>query len=115
MLEVLGAGGIGSGGLNFDAKVRRSSHETVDLFHAHIGGMDAFARGLLVAAAIKEDGFLEEFKANRYAPWNDSAAKTVLAHKSSLTACEEFIQANGAPKTRSGRQEYLENIINTFI
>lgn len=115
MLEVLAAGGIGSGGLNFDAKLRRSSHETVDLFYAHIGGMDAFARGLLIAASIKEDGSLDEFKEKRYGSWNDSAAEAVLENKSSLTACEEFVHANGDPKACSGRQEYLENIINTFI
>lgn len=115
MLEVLAAGGIGSGGLNFDAKVRRSSNETVDLFHAHIGGMDAFARGLLIAASIIKDGSLEEFKAQRYGSWSDPAAEDVLAYSSSLAACEKFVQANGEPLARSGRQEYLENIINTFI
>lgn len=115
MLEVLAAGGIGSGGLNFDAKVRRSSIDTVDLFYGHIGGMDAFARGLLIAAAIQEDGFLEEFKAKRYASWNEPIAKSVLSKNSSLSDCEEFIKSNGEPARRSGRQEYLENIINTFV
>lgn len=115
MLEVLAAGGIGSGGLNFDAKVRRSSHETIDLFHAHIGGMDAFARGLLIAAAITEDGSLADFKAERYGPWNATAAQAVLAKKSSLAACEKYTVTNGEPVSHSGRQEYLENIINNFI
>jgi xylose isomerase len=115
MLEVLAAHGIGSGGLNFDAKVRRSSHETVDLFHAHIGGMDTFARGLTIAAAIIEDGFLAEFKDKRYSTWNEPAATAVLGRESSLGACEEFILANGEPTMKSGRQEYLENVINTFI
>lgn len=115
MLEVLAAGGIGSGGLNFDAKVRRSSNETVDLFYAHIGGMDAFARGLLIAVSIKEDGFLEEFKAKRYGSWANPSAEAVLSGNSTLAACEEFIQATGEPVANSGRQEYLENIINTFI
>jgi xylose isomerase len=115
MLEVLDAGGIGSGGLNFDAKVRRSSHETIDLFHAHIGGMDAFARGLSIAASIKEDGLLSEFKAERYASWTVPEAKSILSYNSSLAACEEFIHTNGEPLPQSGRQEYLENIINNFI
>jgi xylose isomerase len=115
MLEVLAVGGIAPGGLNFDAKMRRSSHETVDLFHAHIGGMDAFARGLLIAASIKEDGVLSEFKTKRYGSWADPAAESVLSSNSSLAACEEYIQSNGEPVPQSGRQEYLENIINNFI
>ncbi len=115
MLEVLGAGGIGNGGLNFDAKVRRSSNESVDLFHAHVGGMDAFARGLLVAARIIEDGFLEEFKESRYASWQDEAAQAVLAGNSSLAECERLILKKDEPELQSGRQEYLENVINTFI
>jgi len=79
MLEVLDAGGIGSGGLNFDAKVRRGSHDTVDLFHGHIGGMDGFARGLVIAAAIIEDGFLDDFRKERYQSWQLPTAQAVLA------------------------------------
>jgi len=115
MIEVLAAGGIGSGGLNFDAKVRRSSNETIDLFYAHIGGMDAFARGLLIAAALEEDGGLAKFKSERYASWGDKSGKAVLSGNSNLAECEKFIEANGEPVLSSGRQEYLENIINTFI
>lgn len=115
MLEVLNSGGIGSGGLNFDAKVRRSSHESIDLFHAHIGGIDAFARGLLIAADIIEDGFLEEFKAQRYGSWQEGHGQAVLGGKSSLAECEQFILNHGEPEKRSGRQEYLENMINTYI
>lgn len=115
MLELLAAGGIGSGGLNFDAKVRRSSHETIDLFHAHIGGMDTFARGLRIAAAIIEDGCLADFKAERYGSWSEQAATAVLSQQSSLAACEEYITKSGEPVLQSGRQEYLENIINNFI
>ena len=115
MLEVLAAGGIGSGGLNFDAKVRRSSIDTEDLFHGHIGGMDAFARGLTIAAAIIEDGFLEEFRARRYSSWESPEAAAVLAGTSTLAACEEYVLTRGEPSLVSGRQEYLENIINSFI
>ena len=114
MLELLAAGGLGSGGMNFDAKVRRGSFETVDLFHAHIGGMDAFARGLIVADAIIEDGFLEDFKQQRYRSW-DETGDAALAGRSSLEECEEFITTHGEPVILSGRQEYLENIINNFI
>jgi xylose isomerase len=115
MLEVLAAGGIGSGGLNFDAKVRRGSPDTVDLFHGHIGGMDGFARGLVIAAKIMEDGFLEDFRKERYSSWQLPAAQSVLAGKSGLAACQVFVEEHGEPELRSGRQEYLENMINTFI
>jgi xylose isomerase len=114
MLEVLAAGGLGSGGMNFDAKVRRGSFEPVDLFHAHIGGMDAFARGLLVAATIIEDGFLEDFKQLRYRSW-DEAGVAALSGRSSLEECEDFVITHGEPVAASGRQEYLENIVNNFI
>ena len=115
MLEVLAAGGIGSGGLNFDAKVRRGSQDTVDLFHGHIGGMDAFARGLVIAAKIMEDGFLEDFRKERYSSWQLPAAQSVLAGKSGLADCQAVVEEHGEPELRSGRQEYLENMINTFI
>lgn len=115
MLEVLKAGGIGSGGLNFDAKMRRPSCDTVDLFHGHIGGMDTFARGLLIASAILEDGTLEKFKDERYGSWKAPLAQSLLTGKESLASCENYILENGEPELTSGRQEYLENLINSFI
>lgn len=115
MIEVLNAGGIGSGGLNFDAKVRRPSYETVDLFHGHIGGMDTFARGLLIAASIIEDGVLEKFKDKRYDSWKCSLAQSVMNRNTSLSSCEEFVLEKGEPLLASGRQEYLENLINSYI
>lgn len=115
MLEVLKAGGIGSGGLNFDAKMRRPSCDTVDLFHGHIGGMDTFARGLLIASAILEDGTLEKFKDERYKSWKAPLAQSLLTGKESLASCENYILENGEPELTSGRQEYLENLINSFI
>ncbi len=115
MLEVLSAGGLGSGGLNFDAKVRRGSHDTIDLFYGHIGGMDSFARGLVTAAAIIEDGFLENFKTERYRSWHEPDAVAALQGSSTLSDCEEYIIKQGEPEQRSGRQEYLENILNSFI
>ncbi len=66
MLAILKHGGLGKGGVNFDAKVRRESFEPIDLFHAHIGGMDAFARGLRIAAEIRKDGILQDFVEHRY-------------------------------------------------
>jgi xylose isomerase len=115
MLEILAIDGIGSGGLNFDAKVRRGSHETVDLFHGHIGGMDTFARGLTIAAAIIEDGLLEDFKRERYGSWDAPAAVAALRGSTRLADCEDYVRTQGEPVLRSGRQEYLENIINCFI
>lgn len=115
MLEVLAADGLGSGGLNFDAKIRRGSHETLDLFYAHIGGMDGFARGLTIAAAIIKDGSLEKFKEERYSSWTENDARKVIEGKSSLADCEAYIISKCDPKLRSGRQEYLENIVNTYI
>jgi xylose isomerase len=100
--------------MNFDAKVRRASFEPIDLFHAHIGGMDAFARGLITAAAIIEDGFLEDFKNQRYRSWS-GAGKAALAGISSLAESEQYVKTHGEPTLTSGRQEYLENMINSFI
>ncbi len=114
MLEVLDAGGLGSGGMNFDAKVRRGSFDTIDLFHAHIGGMDAFARGLAIAAAIVENGFLEEYKTQRYRSWEQDGA-AALTGSLGLVECEAYVYAHGEPVIPSGRQEYLENLVNTFI
>jgi len=116
MLVVLGMGGFKTGGLNFDAKVRRESFEPVDLFHAHIGGMDAFARGLKIAAAIRQDGRLAKFVADRYASWDTGIGKQIESGKVGLKELEAYILPKGdaAPNT-SGRQEMLENLINDFI
>ncbi|MBI5706135.1 MAG: xylose isomerase [Armatimonadetes bacterium] len=115
MLEVMAMGGFTTGGLNFDAKVRRQSHEPVDLFHAHIGGMDAFARGLEIAHAIREDGRLEGFVKQRYAGWADGFGKDLFEGKVSYEACVERVLEKGEPTRRSGRQEMLENLINEFV
>lgn len=115
MLEVLKMGGFKTGGLNFDAKVRRQSHEPVDLFYAHIGGMDAFARGLEIAQAILEDGRLDAFVEERYAGWKGDFGQSVLSGQSSLDACEQRVLEMGEPTRRSGRQERLENLINEFV
>lgn len=115
MLVVLGMGGFTTGGLNFDAKRRRESHHPDDLFHAHIGGMDAFARGLKIAAAIRADGTMAEFVQERYGSFDSEAGQKVESGKMTLEELEQIALANGEPELASGRQEMLENLINTFI
>ncbi len=116
MLSLLKMGGFKTGGVNFDAKVRRESYEPVDLFHAHIGGMDAFARGLKIAAAIRADGRLKEFVKNRYRSWDSGIGKKIESGKTSFKTLETYILKKGeVTKNESGRQEFLENLINEFI
>ena len=116
MLTILKYGGLTTGGVNFDAKVRRESFEPVDLFHAHIGGMDAFARGLKIAAAIRKDGRLGDFVKLRYASWDAGIGKEIEQGKSGFKQLEAYILKKGeAAPNLSGRQEYLENLINEFI
>ncbi|MFZ4506393.1 MAG: xylose isomerase [Fimbriimonas sp.] len=115
MLEVLRMGGFTTGGLNFDAKVRRQSHETVDLFYAHIGSMDAFARGLEIAYAIHADGRLDEALEARYEGWQSDFGTKVRSGSASLADCEAYVLAHGEPTRKSGRQEKLENLINEFV
>jgi len=116
MLSLLKMGGFKTGGVNFDAKVRRESFEPVDLFHAHIGGMDAFARGLKIAAAIRADGRLEAFVKNRYRSWDSGIGKKIESGKASFKTLETYILKKGeVTKNESGRQEFLENLINEFI
>jgi len=115
MLVVLGMGGFTTGGLNFDAKRRRESHEPIDLFHAHIGGMDAFARGLKIAAAIRADGRLAEFVTKRYSTFDSGIGAKVEAGTANFAELEAFALANGEPQIASGRQEMLENLINEFL
>jgi xylose isomerase len=115
MLKVLEMGGFTTGGLNFDAKRRRESHEPADLFHAHIGGMDAFARGLKIAAAIREDGRLQEFVTNRYKSWTSGIGAKIASKSISLEEVSAYALSNGEPTLDSGRQEMLENLVNEFI
>jgi xylose isomerase len=115
MMIILLQGGLGSGGLNFDAKTRRSSIDTIDLFYAHIGGIDAFARGLLIAHKIIEDGKFERFIANRYKSFQNGIGQNLLAGKLDFEEAEDFILRNGMPKPNSGRQELLENIFNEYL
>jgi xylose isomerase len=116
MLVVLGQGGLGTGGLNFDAKVRRESFEPVDLFHAHVGGMDAFAHGLKVAAAIRKDGVLADFVKQRYASWGSGIGADVEGGKATFEELEAYMLKKGdADKNVSGRQELLENVVNRYL
>ncbi len=116
MLSVLKYGGFKTGGVNFDAKVRRESFEPIDLFHAHIGGMDAFARGLKIAAAIRKDGRLEKFVQQRYSSWDSGIGAKIEAGKVGFKELEAYMLAKGdADANASGRQEFLENLINEFI
>ena len=116
MLGIMKYGGLTTGGVNFDAKVRRESIDPVDLFHAHIGGMDAFARGLKIAAAIRKDGRLAEFIKDRYASWDSGLGKRIEEGKESFETLEAYMLKKGEAKANaSGRQEFLENLINEFI
>ena len=116
MLAILKHGGIAPGGVNFDAKVRRESHEPIDLFHAHIGGMDAFARGLKIAAAIRADGRLEEAVKDRYDSWNQGIGKDIETGTANFESLECYMLEKGEiSDNKSGRQEYLENLINEYI
>ena len=116
MLTVLQIGGFTTGGLNFDAKVRRESFEPVDLFYAHIGGMDAFARGLKNAAAIRADGRLAELVKKRYASWDSGIGAAIEAGKENFVSLEKHALNHPDPvQQTSGRQELCENILNEFI
>ncbi|MBK7997856.1 MAG: xylose isomerase [Verrucomicrobia bacterium] len=116
MLGILKYGGLTTGGVNFDAKVRRESFEPMDLFHAHIGGMDAFARGLKIAAAIRKDGRLDAFVKQRYSSYDSGIGKQIEKRKVSFKDLEAYALKMGEVKTnQSGRQEFLENLINEFI
>ncbi len=116
MLAVLKFGGFKTGGVNFDAKVRRESFEPIDLFYAHIGGMDAFARGLKIASAIRNDGRLAQFVKQRYASWDSGIGAKIESGKASMKEIEGYILKKGdVERNASGRQEFLENLMNEFI
>jgi xylose isomerase len=115
MLIVLEAGGLKGGGINFDAKIRRNSTDAEDLFHAHIGGMDAFARALIIADNILQKSDYKKIREERYATFDGGKGKEFEDGKLSLEDLRSLAIENGEPTVRSGRQEYLENIINRYI
>ncbi len=116
MLAIMEQGGLEPGGLNFDAKVRRDSFEPIDLFHAHVGAMDAFAVGLKLAAKIRADKSLAEFVRMRYASWDQGIGQKIETGSAKFEDLETYMLAKGevAPNV-SGRQEMLENLFNRFI
>ena len=116
MLAILKVGGFTTGGLNFDAHVARESFEPVDLFYAHIGGMDAFARGLKAAAAIRADGRLAECVTKRYTSWDAGMGADIEAGKLGFAELNKYMLDKGeADANESGRIELMENIFNEFI
>lgn len=115
MLIIVEAGGFAGGGINFDAKRRRNSTDPADLFHAHIGGIDTFARSLIAADQILQKSDYKKLRSERYASFDSGKGKEFEEGKLSLEDLRAFAIANGDPKVLSGKQEYLENIINKFI
>jgi xylose isomerase len=115
MLIILQAGGFRGGGINFDAKIRRNSTDAADLFHAHIGGMDMFARALVTADEILQKSDYKQIRTNRYASFDSGKGAEFEQGKLSLEDLREYAIQNGEPAVTSGRQEYLENVINRYI
>ena len=115
MLIIVEAGGFAGGGINFDAKRRRNSTDEADLFHAHIGGMDAFARSLVIADNILQQSEYKKIRSDRYASYETGKGKEFEAGLLTLENLRDFAVANGEPAVISGKQEYLENLINRFI
>jgi len=115
MLIVLETGGVKGGGINFDAKIRRNSTDPEDLFHAHIGGMDTFARALIIADNISQRSDYKKIREERYASFDNGKGKEFEDGKLSLQDLRDFAVSNGEPAVKSGKQEYLENIINNYI
>ncbi len=109
------AGGLGSGGFNFDAKVRRQSIDPADLFHGHVGAMDLCAHALLIVERLLADGTLRRFVEERYAGWRGGLGADILGGRLSLADVAARAHAEAPPQSRSGRQEYLENLINRFL
>jgi xylose isomerase len=115
MYEILLDGGLTKGGLNFDSRVRRASFQDDDLFYAYIAGMDTFAKGLKVAAALIQDGVFEAFKEKRYESYKTSIGKDIMEGKVGFKELEVYAKKNGTLANESGRQELLESILNQYI
>ncbi len=115
MMVILEQGGLPTGGLNFDSKVRRASVDGEDLFLAHIGAMDAFAFGLKVASRLIQDGVLSDYKAKRYASYDSGIGAKIESGEATLEMLEDYTLVNGEPVPASGQQEHLENVINQYI
>jgi xylose isomerase len=115
MLEILRGGGFTTGGLNFDAKLRRQSIDRTDLFHGHIGGMDTMARALLAAASILADGELDANRAARYAGWDLELGRSIRDGRADLAALHDRAFDRGEPARVSGAQERLENLVSRHV
>jgi xylose isomerase len=115
MMVILEAGGLQGGGINFDAKVRRNSTDLVDLFHAHIGGIDTFARALVVADNVLQKTDYKKIRKDRYASFDSGKGKEFEEGKLTLEDLRAYAIENGEPAVVSGKQEYLENLINKYI
>ena len=116
LLVILDQGGLAPGGVNFDAKVRRESFEPLDLFYAHIGGMDTFARGLKIAAKLRADGVLRDFVKDRYQSYDEGIGTKIENGTATFADLECYMLEQGNPAAnRSGRQEMLENLINDSL
>ena len=115
MLIILEAGGFAGGGVNFDAKTRRNSTDLEDIFLAHIGGMDAFARSLVIADAVMQQSPYMKFRKDRYASFDSGTGRLFEEGQLKLEDLRDFALKNGEPKQSSGKQEWLENIINQYI
>jgi xylose isomerase len=113
--EIMRAGGFTTGGLNFDAKLRRQSIDAEDLFHAHVGGIDTMARALLAAERMINDNKLAGAVAARYAGWDGELGKRILEGRISLADLSEHATSRAEPRPRSGRQELLENLLNRYL
>ncbi|MDP7448561.1 MAG: xylose isomerase, partial [Candidatus Latescibacteria bacterium] len=115
MMVILKQGGLKPGGVNFDAKVRRGSFDVEDLFYAHIGGMDTFARGLKIAQKIIDDGVVGDFVKQRYAGWRRGLGARIMKGQASFADMEAYVHKNGEAARTSGREEWLENVINDYL
>lgn len=115
MLVILEAGGFGGGGINFDAKIRRNSTDASDLFYAHIGGMDVFARALIIADNILQNSDYKKLRQGRYSTYDSGKGKEFEQGKMSLEDLRNYAIEYGEPEIRSGKQEYYENIINRYV
>ena len=115
MLIILEAGGFGGGGVNFDAKTRRNSTDLEDIFLAHIGGMDAFARSVIIAENVLNKSPYRKFRKDRYASFDKGKGKEFEDGKLTLEDLRNYAIANGEPKQASGKQEWLENLVNQYI
>jgi xylose isomerase len=116
MVSILRAGGLGSGGINFDAKLRRPSTDLADLFHAHIGGFDSYALAFKIARRILAEGRFTDFLADRYASYDSGFGREIEAGKIGFEGLEKLVLKKlGEPTIRSGKQEYLENLLNSYL